>query len=261
MVNTKDQDEYIKCLAEFNLKSMDPKNIVDHLEVTGDDDFQYPVGKNQAHVYFNKNWEPIKNKWAGYLTKKLAHFGCLSTQRAESAHHAHKVGMSKRMDLITAFEHMDTYWDTTNGKFELLSRRERQKTDTLLINNMLLKNIMKRVPRAALIAAHSACLAVSSETLDEGELGGKESCTCFARLNSKLPCVHTVLDLDGKNFQQSDIDERWHLNELDNHFSTSFDRVEINGSEVIIDRPFWYSLLSTLELKFREFEGNSEKND
>lgn len=62
MANTKDDDKYAKYLAEFNTKSLNAAKIVDCLEVTGDNDFQDPVGKNQAYSYFNKNWVPIKNK-------------------------------------------------------------------------------------------------------------------------------------------------------------------------------------------------------
>ncbi|KAI9243316.1 hypothetical protein EDC94DRAFT_666009 [Helicostylum pulchrum] len=90
MVNTKDQDYFSKCLAEFNSKSLGPRNIIDHQDVTDYPDFQNPVGKNKAYNYFNNN--------------------C----RAESAYHALKVGMSKRMDLITAFDRMDTYWNAIN---------------------------------------------------------------------------------------------------------------------------------------------------
>lgn len=74
MLNTKDKDEYVKCLAVFNTKGLNPANIVDHLEVTGDNDFQDSVGKNQDYNYFNKNWVSIKNKWAGHLTKKTRSF-------------------------------------------------------------------------------------------------------------------------------------------------------------------------------------------
>lgn len=134
---------------------------------------------------------PIKNKWAEHLTKKLAHFGCLTTQRAESAHRALKFRMSKRIDLITAFEHMNKYWTGLNGKFEYMIKKERQKTDLLMANNERLKFIRNKVYNTALIAAHSACLAVKADVLFEGEIY-RDPCTCYAYLNSKLPCIHTV---------------------------------------------------------------------
>ncbi|GAA5812736.1 hypothetical protein MFLAVUS_006194 [Mucor flavus] len=75
----------------------------------------------------------------------------------------------------------------------------------------------------------------------------------------RLLCVHTVLDLDGKEFEFGDIDQRWYLDELDYHPITSSDKEKITASELLNNRPSWYALMSRLELKFCELEGSSEQ--
>lgn len=263
MINTKDEDHYNKYLEEFNAKCLDPDNINDYAPIVESENFENPINKNKAYDYFNKNWVPIKNKWAGHITKNFAHFGCLTTQRAESAHNALKNGMSKRMDLITSFEHMDKYWVKLDLKFKQLEKQESQKVDIYMMNNKMLDLIRKKVSRAALIAAHAACLTVSSENYVQKGCFDEENlpCSCAARVNNKLPCIHTVLSLKGKPFEIEHIDRRWHLNtasiDVQPTDSTSVRTVE-NEEDAAV-KPSWYSLLTKLELKFRQCENDSNQ--
>ncbi|PHZ14757.1 uncharacterized protein RHIMIDRAFT_276140 [Rhizopus microsporus ATCC 52813] len=46
------------------------------------------------YEYFENEWISCKKKWAEYITRKLSHLGCTSTQRAESSHHALNKGVT-----------------------------------------------------------------------------------------------------------------------------------------------------------------------
>ena len=267
MVESQNQSHFEECLKKFYEISLDEDSIVDFEDISNvDDDFEVDASKNKAYYYFKKNWEPIKDKWAAHLTKKLAHFGCVTTQRAESGHSALKVNMTKRMDLFTAFEHMDKYWNGLEDKFRLMNRQESQKVDIYMVNNQKLNEIRMKVSRAALIAAHSACLAVDSMTPNEKEkCVDITSCNCSARLNYLLPCIHTVLDLGQNNFNLNNINQRWYLNrehyEYQANFSDTNTIVTFPVNEAQDDNNSWSKTLSKLELKFRQLKGDTEKID
>lgn len=302
MIDTKDQSYFEECLNKFNTKSLDPNNILDYAEINDiDDDFEDDTSMNKAYNYLKRNWVPIKDKWAGHLTQKIAHFGCLTSQRAESGHAALKVNMSQRMDLFSAFLHMHKYWIALEKKTMLSHKIESQKVDTLMINNKKLDPIRRKVSRAALIAAHSACLAVNSEThLKKEDDVDETSCVCSARVNFMLPCVHTVLGLGNNDFQLEKIHNRWHLgttnnqrqatssgmttysstvniaahsssndtatSSSENDTATSSSGTAIGSSTPVDTRQeggntSWRKLLLKMELRFRQLEGNSEQTD
>ncbi|KAI9326639.1 hypothetical protein BD770DRAFT_449983 [Pilaira anomala] len=244
---------------------------------------------NKSYNYFKKNWVPIKDKWAGHLTQKIAHFGCLTSQRAESGHAALKVDMSKRMDLFSAFLHMHKYWTSLEEKTMLLHKIESRIVDTLMFNNSKLDRIRRKISRAALIAAHSACLAVNFETLlEEGNDVDESSCVCPARINFMLPCVHTVLGLANNGLQLTHINKRWHLSTVNYQLQvttssnntasssgvsgTSSSRTATSSSSTTTSSSSpvdmqregtasWRKLLLKMELRFRQLEGNSEQTD
>ncbi|KAG1470050.1 hypothetical protein G6F56_002904 [Rhizopus delemar] len=198
-------------------------------------------------------WDLVdKDKWAGHLTKKYAHHHCLTTQRAESAYRALKVGMTRRFDLITAFEHINKYRTNLYGKFDLQEQKEHQKVDNLMINNRKLDFIRNKVSRASLIAEHSACLELSSGNLLEEELAVDEhNCYCYARVNHQHLCIHTVISLGDKPFSIEDIHKRWHIQE---HSPVSL------TEDFIPDRDSsWNKLMGMLELQFRNCGDNFEE--
>ncbi|OBZ80323.1 hypothetical protein A0J61_11628, partial [Choanephora cucurbitarum] len=110
----------------------------------------------------SKNGRFFDKKIKEEAIKLLAQFSCLSTQRAESGHRILKVGLSRRLDLISAFENIDAYCSLLKQKLALLEQKETQKQDLLMRRNNRLNRVRGKVSRAALIAAHSVCIAVES---------------------------------------------------------------------------------------------------
>lgn len=77
----------------------------------------------------------MKEKWEAHLTKKLAHYNCLTMQRSESSHRALNVGLTKRINQISVFEHINKHWISLECKFNMIEQEEHQKQDTLTGSN------------------------------------------------------------------------------------------------------------------------------
>ncbi|KAG1464929.1 hypothetical protein G6F56_004985 [Rhizopus delemar] len=200
MISAKNEIIFWDLAGKYLDKTSDSKNFTDHSE-----DFKVNKSTNKAFNYFSDSWFNIRDKWVGHLTKKYVHHHYLTTQRAESAHRALKVGMTRRFDLITAFEHINKYRTNLYGKFDLQEQKEHQKVDNLMISDRKLNFIRNKVSRAA----HSACLELSSGNLLKEELAFDErNCYCYARVNHQHPCIHTVISFDDKPFSIEDIHKR-----------------------------------------------------
>lgn len=136
-------------------------------------------------------------------------------------------------------------WYSHHAVFE---QKERQKRDILVASNRKLDLIKHRVSRAPLMAAHSACLAVSSENLLEEELGvSEQTCGCYAKLNFQHPASTQPLLLVADLFGLDGIHSRWRLKEdqLTILISTSATSVNIETECT------WSGLLAKFELQFR----------
>lgn len=112
--------EYSGGLMTFQAAAVNINNYVD-------------VSRGLAvYEYFENEWISCKEKWAGYITCKLNHLGCTSTQRAESSHHALKKGVSAVLPLEGAFRNVNEFINNFERKYHLLEIEEAARVDILL---------------------------------------------------------------------------------------------------------------------------------
>ncbi|KAI8335265.1 hypothetical protein EDC96DRAFT_568527 [Choanephora cucurbitarum] len=249
MIHAKDQNHFDNLVMKYISLTHNSENVSDFHP-----DADMPEC-NKALSYLEKNWLSMKQKWAFHLTKKLAHFNCLSTQRAESGHRALKVGLSRRLDLISAFENIDAYCSSLKQKLALLEQKETQKQDLLMRRNNRLNRVRGKVSRAALIAAHSACIAVESGEVARENGDEDDDCSCSAKQNFLLPCVHTVLSLEGSPFDLQDFHHRWHLEDVEDVMTCSVPSVDLVGSNE------WQQFILKLESRFRCYDNSPENSN
>ncbi|KAI8362740.1 hypothetical protein EDC96DRAFT_595135 [Choanephora cucurbitarum] len=249
MIHAKDQNHFDNLVMKYISLTHDSENVSDFHP-----DADMPEC-NKALSYLEKNWLSMKQKWAFHLTKKLAHFNCLSTQRAESGHRALKVGLSRRLDLISAFENIDAYCSSLKQKLALLEQKETQKQDLLMRRNNRLNRVRGKFSRAALIAAHSACIAVELGEAARENGDEDDDCSCSAKQNFLLPCVHTVLSLKGSPFDLQDFHHRWHLEDVEDVMTCSVPSVDLVGSNE------WQQFILKLESRFRSYDNSPENSN
>ncbi|CEG69942.1 hypothetical protein RMATCC62417_05927 [Rhizopus microsporus] len=92
----------------------------------------------------------VDEKWTGYITCKLNHLGCTSTQRAESSHHALKKGVSAVLPLEGAFRNVDEFINNFERKYHQLEIEEATRVDILLYEDSQLQKLFKKVSHRAL---------------------------------------------------------------------------------------------------------------
>ncbi|KAL4207561.1 hypothetical protein AB4K20DRAFT_1971057 [Rhizopus microsporus] len=115
-------------------------------EATGNVNNYVDASKGLA-VYecFVNEWISCKEKWEGYITCKLNHLGCTSTQRAESSHHALKKGLSAVLPLEGTFRNVNEFINNFERKYCQLEIEEATRVDILLYGDFQLQKLFKKV--------------------------------------------------------------------------------------------------------------------
>ncbi|KAF7728326.1 hypothetical protein EC973_006267 [Apophysomyces ossiformis] len=90
--------------------------------------------KGNTYSYFEAEWLSCVEKWAGFYTRQLKHFGCTTTQRVESGQRALKRN-------LVALRPLDETEEST-------------ETDVLLLSKKYLQNLYCHVSKRALIALY-----------------------------------------------------------------------------------------------------------
>ncbi|OAD75320.1 hypothetical protein PHYBLDRAFT_64245 [Phycomyces blakesleeanus NRRL 1555(-)] len=128
-------------------------------------------GKNGAvksfEEYFEKELMSCKEKWAGYLTNKLKHFDCVTTQRVESGHHAPKRSISALQSLDSSFEQICSYLLQFEGDCQDRRLDEELVTDARILADERPRGLVHSVSRMALFT-------IRAELLEEVTIG--EAC-------------------------------------------------------------------------------------
>ena len=94
MMNCRSEEEYNVLRATVDMILIDQSSFVNDIQ-------QLEFQRN-----YNDEWEKHTEKWAGHLTSNLKHFGCTTTQRAESGHAIFKKGMSIVQPLDVSFDYI-----------------------------------------------------------------------------------------------------------------------------------------------------------
>ncbi|SAL99344.1 hypothetical protein [Absidia glauca] len=148
-----------------------------------------------------------KIKWVGVYTNKLAHFGCVTTNRVEGSHATLKTRVTKANgNLDKVFVELDRWYSTVEEvhlhrrDYEILSRDRKFDDDP-------------HCDRMALLA-NNICRFAFNKIKDElTELKGVkfgDACACPNLVNYRLPCRHRIPD-DDSCLELSLIDPRWLL--------------------------------------------------
>ena len=126
--------------AEYN------SGLMAFQEATGNVNNYVDASKGLA-VYecFVNEWISCKEKWEGYITCKLNHLGCTSTQRAESSHHALKKGLSAVLPLEGTFRNVNEFINNFERKYCQLEIEEATRVDILLYGDFQLQKLFKKV--------------------------------------------------------------------------------------------------------------------
>lgn len=95
----------------------------------------------------------MQGKRTGYITCKINHLGCTSTQRAESSHHALKKGVSAVLPLKGAFRNVNEFINNFERKYHQLEIEEATRVDILLYEDSQLQKLSKKVSHRALSKA------------------------------------------------------------------------------------------------------------
>ncbi|ESO04486.1 hypothetical protein HELRODRAFT_184704, partial [Helobdella robusta] len=212
-----------------------------------DDDSTKVVEKRTLEKYFEDEWMPCKEKWAGYLTSQLKHFGCVTTQRVKSGHNALKRKISALQSLNSSFEQICSYILQFEGDYQNLELNEATITDARIYHEPRLHRLIHHVSRIGLIT-------ICAELLEEVVPG--ELCNCRVKVVFGLPCRHD-LPRD-RMLLLSDIPERWILS---SSLGERLKQLECDVSlqKIDIEKPApWVKCITKLEQLFRQCEGNQQ---
>ncbi|OAD65503.1 hypothetical protein PHYBLDRAFT_153402 [Phycomyces blakesleeanus NRRL 1555(-)] len=212
-----------------------------------DDDSTKVVEKRTLEKYFEDEWMPCKEKWAGYLTSQLKHFDCVTTQRVESGHNALKRKISALQSLNSSFEQICSYLLQFEGDYQDLELNEATITDARIYHEPRLCRLIHHVSRIGLIT-------IRAELLEEVVPG--ELCNCRVKVVFGLPCLHD-LPRDCM-LLLSDIPERWILSSsLGERLKQLECDVSLQKIDVEKSAP-WVKCITKLEQLFRQCEGNQQ---
>ncbi|KAI8980824.1 hypothetical protein BDB01DRAFT_897899 [Pilobolus umbonatus] len=190
------------------------------------------------------------HKWAAKFTSKVLHFGCTTTQRAESGHSALKKSLIKLLPLQMSFERVHMYLETFDRSYNEIVVEETKKIDVVVGSEQKLKMLLGKVRKIALIN-------IRKELYKAHNANTKEECHCKVRINFNLPCCHTLVSIDREYLYLKDIPSRWWLTDED-----VADNVERNdealATQSLTYKP-WMKYVRALEENFRKYEGDSRR--
>lgn len=143
----------------------------------------------------------VKEKWVGFYTSRIMHFGATTMQRVEESHSALKHALETSGSLTKAFNCLDRWLYLHNEENSLQNENKSIGIDPLLVYNdkNRLAPLLGKVAQFALNKIKNELLKATIYT----------ACLCELRVNYNIPCKH-MLPAEG-SVMLSMILKRWLL--------------------------------------------------
>ncbi|KAI8970525.1 hypothetical protein BDB01DRAFT_815124 [Pilobolus umbonatus] len=154
--------------------------------------------------YFHQEFMDHIHKWAAKFTSGVLHFGCTTTQRAESDHSALKNSLIKLLPLQMSFGRVHTYLEAFDRSYNEIVVEETKRIDVVVVSEHKLKMLLGKVGKIALFN-------IRKELYKAHNTNTEEECHCKVRINFNLPCCHTLISIDREYLYLKDIPSRWWL--------------------------------------------------
>lgn len=162
-------------------------------------------------AYINKNWLPIKDYWANYLTNCHKNLGNTTNNRTESHNEKIKNVLSRNMSLSEAIKglmllHQSKAVASEHENFNQELKSAYRLGDRDFTTQQILQ---KLTPYAGNIV-----LEEMKQARQKSDMLSKQTCLCSIRKTSKLPCRHIFAErlINGEDlFRETDVGERWLL--------------------------------------------------
>ncbi|KAG0163418.1 hypothetical protein DFQ29_003107, partial [Apophysomyces sp. BC1021] len=205
-----------------------------------DKSLQHQNPKKDIYNYFVTEWLNCTAKWAGYCTSDLMHFGCTSTQRAESGHRALKTNVNAIQPLHIAFNKIHEYLQQFERSYMDLLIQESTHIDILLHRNQKLEKLFCQVSKRALITIENELIYANDK---------EAMCRCQSWHLFGIPCRHR-LPLD-RQLEIHDIPGRWLLKQSEKH-TDHFQTPALEPTQP------WMKCILKLQHVFRQCEGQQQ---
>ncbi|KAG2191832.1 hypothetical protein INT47_011580 [Mucor saturninus] len=117
--------------------------------------------QQKFNKYYTNEWVKYTEKWAGHITSKFKHFGCVTTQRAESGHSIVKKGMFSLQPLDLAFNTIDSNLSNFERGYKDIENGEKYKVDVRVSLEFRLAHLIGKVTHRALVSLRTKLLKKS----------------------------------------------------------------------------------------------------
>ncbi|KAL0582158.1 hypothetical protein ABG067_008090, partial [Albugo candida] len=169
------------------------------------DNFVSEVQQKSFQRYYEFEWEKHVEKWAGHITSKIMHFGCTTSQRAESGHKILKRGMSTVQPLNLAINCLVANLEDFEQNYRALELKERNTVDVLVATDLRFANLIGKVSHRAISALYQEYERDDIDVIND-------ICTCTNPIVFNIPCAHFLKRLNHSQLKVSDVPRRWMLN-------------------------------------------------
>ncbi|KAI7886552.1 uncharacterized protein EV154DRAFT_485100 [Mucor mucedo] len=190
------------------------------------------------NTYYTNEWVKYTERWAGHITSKLKHFGCVTTQRADSGHSIVKKGMFFLQPLDLAFSTIDSNLSNFERGYKDIENGEKYKVDVRVSLEPRLAHLIGKVTHRAFVFLRTEILRKSVDI--------SSPCSYQCGLNYGLPCFHDLQRLE--KIKMENIPSRWWFERLQSsiryeEFSVEAEILE-SVMNIMIEDETWVDELS-----------------
>lgn len=216
------------------------------------------VDAQKAFVtYYSDEWEKFTERWAGYITCNYKHFGCTTTQRAESGHAVIKKGMFSLQPLDLSFDTIHSNLQNYERGYNDIQRKEKNEVDILVYSDPRLYHLTGKITHFSLVSLRCELLRDADDVT--------APCKCQSRHCYDLPCCHVLSNLE--RIELRDIPTRWwiinpaELNFFEDSAITEDDLDISNENTKVINftQEPWMKYIVNIESKFRSLKDDYKK--